>query len=73
MLDIFFHWSSNSQFLVHSRIPKGTEADIVWRETRDTAMIPIIFLAGGEVMLKHNILTDNGRHSELMKTITDTG
>lgn len=60
ILGIFSHWSPNSQFLVRSRIPKGTEADNVWRETRDTAKISIIFLASGQAMLKHSICTDNG-------------
>lgn len=73
MPGIFCNGPLNSQFLVHSRIPKGTKADIVWRETGDTAMIPIIFLASGQVMLMHSICTDNGQHSELMKTITDKG
>lgn len=30
-----------------SRIPKGTVADMVWRETGDSAMICIVFLALG--------------------------
>lgn len=73
MLGIIFHLSPNAQFLVHNRIPEETKTDIVWRQTRDVVKISIIFLAGGQVMLKHGICTDNGQHSELMRLITDTG
>lgn len=55
-----FPWSPDSQVLVHSRTPTGTEADAVWRETRDTVMISIIFVAGGQVMLKQSICPDKG-------------
>lgn len=69
MLAMFFNWPSNSQFLGHRRIPMGTEASIVWAAS---ATITIV-LAGEQVMLKHNMCTDNGQHSELRKMITDTG
>lgn len=40
---------------VHSRIAKGTEADMVWRETGDSAMICIAFLAVGCLKKAHTL------------------
>lgn len=69
VLGIFSQWRPNSQVLVLSKIPKGTEANVVWVETRDAATTSVIFISGGQVMLKHSTCTDNGQHSELVKPI----
>lgn len=67
VLAMLLHWSSNSQFLGHCRILMGTEAG-----TGDAASTGII-LAAEQVMLKHSVGTDNGRHSELSTMIAVTG